>query len=200
MYIGKSIIGVFIALVMLASIGIAYAMWSETLRINVTVNTGEVDVEWSKYWSNDTTEKPEVPLDVTTVKIVEEKYDEEGDLIKLGVTIENAYPCYKVGIYGMVDNIGTIPVKLLSATLIYDGKKIPLELCKWVDLDFDGDGEPELNVHLGLSEDGGKDGIQIDPKGYDTYELVIHVKQNAKELATYKFEVEFVFAQWNEVP
>ncbi|RLE90237.1 MAG: hypothetical protein DRN04_15390 [Thermoprotei archaeon] len=199
MYIGKSIIGVFIALVMLASMGIAFAMWSETLRINVTVDTGEVDVIWGKYWSNDTIEKPEVSLDVTKVYITEEAYDDEGDLIKLNVTIDNAYPGYKVGIYGMVNNTGSIPVKLLSATLKYNDVETSLTLCQWVDLDLDGDGDLDLNVHLELAEDG-EDGTQIDPGATDTYELVIHVKQGANETATYGFEVEFVFAQWNEVP
>lgn len=199
MSIGKSVIGVFLALVMLASMGIAFAMWSETLKINVTVNTGEVDVAWVEAWSNDTIEKPDVPLDVTTVTIEPEVYDDEGDLIKFKAVIDNAYPSYKVGIYGKVLNIGTIPVKLLNATLRYDDKEIPLKLCQWVDLDFNDDGYPDLNVHLGLADDGGDD-IQIDPNEYDIYELVIHVKQEADELATYEFEVEFVFAQWNEVP
>ncbi|RLG87780.1 MAG: hypothetical protein DRO18_02710 [Thermoprotei archaeon] len=185
-------------LILATIVGAAFAMWSETLKINVIIVTGEVDVEWSDYWHNDTIEKPEANLDVTTVNISEEEYD-DGDLVKLKVEINNAYPSYKVGIYGMVDNIGTIPVKLESAKLLYDNKSIDLTLCTWYDLDFDGDGEPEVNVHLELSDDGDGDGIQIDPDSYDTYELVIHIKQEALENTTYTFELQLTFAQWNEV-
>ncbi len=200
MNIGKSIIGVFIALVMLASMGIAFAMWSETLKVNVTVNTGEVDVEWSDYWSNDTIEKPEVPLDVTTVTVEPEEWDTENDLIKLNVTIDNAYPCYKVGIYGNVSNIGTIPVKFLNASIKFDTTVIPITCCTWYDLDLDNDGKADINVHLGLAYDPDNDGTQIDPGSFDTYELCIHVKQNATENSTYFFELQMTFAQWNEVP
>jgi len=51
-------IGALIALVMLASMGIAFAMWSETLRINVTVNTGEVNVEIVDAYTSDETPPP----------------------------------------------------------------------------------------------------------------------------------------------
>ena len=205
MYIGKSIMGIFLALVMLASMSIALAMWSETLKINVTVNTGEVDVEWSNFWDNDTVEKPEArpPLDVTQVYVEAEDWDTEGDTIKLNVTIVNAYPCYNVSIYGNVSNIGTIPVKLLSATIKYtinaEEQSDPLPLDTWVDLDLDNDSKADINVFLEISNDADCDGIQIDPGSFDVYELTIHVKQNATELTTYFFEIEMVFAQWNEV-
>jgi len=205
MYIGKSIMGIFLALVMLASMSVALAMWSETLRINVTVNTGEVDVEWSNFWDNDTVEKPEArpPLDVTQVYVEAEDWDTEEDTIKLNVTIVNAYPCYNVSIYGNVSNIGTIPVKLLSATIKYtinaEEQSVSLPLDTWVDLDLDNDSKADINVFLEISNDADCDGIQIDPGSFDVYELTIHVKQNAAELRTYFFEIEMVFAQWNEV-
>jgi len=205
MYIGKSIMGIFLALVMLASMSVALAMWSETLKINVTVNTGEVDVEWSNFWDNDTVEKPEAypPLDVTKVYVEAEDWDTEGDTIKLNVTIVNAYPCYNVSIYGNVSNIGTIPVKLLSATIKYtidaEEQSVSLPLGTWVDLDLDNDSKADINVFLEISNDADCDGIQIDPGSFDVYELTIHVKQNAAELRTYFFEIEMVFAQWNEV-
>jgi len=202
MYIGKSIMGIFLALVMLASVSVALAMWSETLRINVTVNTGEVDVVWSSFWDNDTIEKPEVPLDVTKVYVEAEEYD-DGGVIKLNVTIDNAYPCYNVSIYGNVSNIGTIPVKLLSATIKYtinaEEQSISLPLNQWVDLDLDNDSKADINVFLEISNDTDCDGTQIDPGSFDVYELTIHVKQDAKELTPYFFEIEMVFAQWNEV-
>lgn len=64
----------FVAAVMiLAGAGAAYAHWQETLYIDVTVFSGEVDVEWSFIYTND-------PCDPTTddpglINIVEETYD-----------------------------------------------------------------------------------------------------------------------------
>ena len=73
-----------------------------------------------------------------------------------------------------------------------------LQLCTWKGLDLDGDGETEIEVHLGLKEQPLD--TQIDPGETDTYELCIHVTQNASESTSYSFELIMVFAQWNEVP
>ncbi|OYT55855.1 MAG: hypothetical protein B6U76_04930 [Desulfurococcales archaeon ex4484_217_2] len=183
MYFAKPVIGIFIALLLLASAGIAYAMWSETLKINVTVNTGEVDVKWSNWYCNDTGSDPQAPgfnnsegKDVAKCYVEPEKYDEEGDLIKLNVTIVNAYPGYRAVITGIVDNIGTIPVKLYNHTIS----------------SYDTDA---LDVTLGIPAD-----TQIDAGDNATYTLTIDVLQNASENSTYSFEVTLVFAQWNEIP
>jgi len=51
-----------------------------------------------------------------------------------------------------------------------------------------------LSVSLDVPED-----TQIDPGYSSTYILHITVLQGAEENSTYTFEVELVFAQWNEV-
>jgi len=168
--------------VVLASIGAAAAMWSETLKINVKVNTGEVDVEWSEWNCSDTGADPQAEgfdnsegKDVAQCIVEAEKYDDEGDVIKLNVTITNAYPGYHAVITGIVDNIGTIPVKLYKHEIT-------------------GVNKTALSVELGIPED-----TQIEPGGNSTYTLTIDVLQAATENATYTFEVTLVFAQWNEV-
>ncbi|OYT44471.1 MAG: hypothetical protein B6U85_10000 [Desulfurococcales archaeon ex4484_42] len=191
----KSVLLAATFLILATVVGAAFAMWSETLRINIIVVTGEVDVEWSDYWHNDTYEKPD--LDVTTVNITEEEY-EDSEVIKLKVEINNAYPCYKVAIFGVVDNIGTIPVKRESAKIIYDATEKEIDLDTWYQLDLNNDNLSDIEVLLKLYEDGG-DGSQIDPGYNDTYMLVIHVLQEALENHTYTFELQLTFAQWNEV-
>jgi len=104
-----------------------------------------------------------------------ERVDDEGDAIKLLVTIDNAYPGYAVDVYLVVDNIGTIPVKLYDYSV----------------------GEPEdpIIMYLMMPDD-----TQIDPGYSSTYILHIEVLQEAEENATYgPYEIELVFAQWNEV-
>jgi len=169
--------------VVLASIGAAAAMWSETLMVNVYVSTGEVDVKWSDYYCSDTGSDPQIPdgfsneegKDVASCTVEEELYDEENDLIKLRVTLNNTYPGYAVNITLIVDNIGTIPVKLNSSSIS----------------EYDND---VLAVRLIPPSD-----TQIEPGDNATYILEVRVLQGAEENASYSFEVTLVFAQWNEV-
>jgi len=160
----------------------ALAMWSDTLKINATIETGEVKVKFSEWYCNDVGADPQYDgfhnvegKDVASCCVEVEVEDEEGNPIKLLVTLDNTYPGYYVVITFTVDNIGTIPVKLLS-------------------YEFSGVNEEALYVWLLVPED-----TQIDPGDYGTYELHIVVLQGAAENSTYEFELTLTFAQWNEV-
>ena len=107
-----------------------------------------------------------------------EKNDTEGNPIKLNVTIVNAYPGYAVNITLVVDNIGTIPVKLLSYS--------------WSNLSAAD--EEALNITLYKPAD-----TQMHEGENTTYILEIIVTQEANETSTYSFDLELTFAQWNEV-
>lgn len=166
-----------------ASVGAITAMWSETLRVNVTVSTGEVDVKWSDWGCNDTGADPQTPggqfnnsegKDVAQCYVEPEIFDEEDDVIKLNVTIVNAYPGYRAFIWLVVDNIGTIPVKLYNYTVTPT--------------------DPALDVSFNALQ-----GTQIHPGGNDTISLIIDVLQTAEENTTYTFEITLTYAQWNEV-
>ncbi len=169
---------------LIASIGAVAAMWSETLKVNVNVNTGEVDVKWSSWSCNDNGADPQIPnstfnndegKDVARCYVQAEKEDEEGDVIKLNVTITNAYPGYHAVITLVVDNIGSIPVKLYSSSIgSYPSRALSVSLDKPSD-------------------------TQIHPNENATYTLTIDVLQGAAENQNYSFEVTLVFAQWNEV-
>ncbi len=182
-YTSSKIIGILALTILLASLATAYAMWSETLRINVTINTGEVDVEWSDWACSDTGPDPQAPgfnnsegKDVASCIVEPELYDDEGDVIKLNVTIVNAYPGYQPEFKFLVDNIGTIPVKLLNYTIIGVNTTA-------LDVEF----YPPADTQIHAGEDS-------------TYEMKVTVLQAAEENATYTFEITLVFAQWNEVP
>lgn len=168
--------------ILVLALGTALAMWSETLEINTAVNTGEVDVKWSDWWCSDEGSDPQGEgynnpegKDVASCNVEVEVEDEEGDAIKLLVTIDNAYPGYSVDVYLIVDNVGTIPVKLYDHSM-----ELP---------------EEPLTMSLTIPED-----TQIDPGDSATYILHIEVLQEAEENATYgPYEITLVFAQWNEV-
>jgi len=170
--LGKITGVVMITALALLFVGGSYAMWSETLRINVTVNTGEVDVKWSG-WSVSESDHGKPWVANTSVTV--EANDSEGDAIKLAIVMNNTYPCYWANVSLVVDNIGSIPVKLYSSNIT-------------------GVNESALYVNLVKPVD-----TQIDPGENATYILQIHVLQNATENTTYKFNVTLIFAQWNEV-
>jgi len=166
----------------LAIIAGAIAMWSDILKINATIETGEVKVKFSEWYCSDKGADPqakgfnnEEDKNVASCDVNVELVDKEENPIKLKVTIDNAYPGYYVVITFTVDNIGTIPVKLYNYSI-------------------KGVNKNALNVWLEVPED-----TQIDPGYSSEYKLHITVLQNAKESTTYSFKVELEFAQWNEV-
>ncbi|ADM27346.1 conserved hypothetical protein [Ignisphaera aggregans DSM 17230] len=182
MYKQKTLFGLTLALIAMV-LGTALAMWSETLMVNVAVNTGEVKVKFSDWYCSDKGADPQAEgfhntegKDVASCDISVEVRDGEGNPIKLLVTIDNAYPGYSVDVGLVIDNIGTIPVKLLSSSISEYDKEA-------------------LSVSLTVPED-----TQIDPGYNSTYTLHITVLQGAAEKSTYTFEVTLTFAQWNEVP
>lgn len=169
-----------IPVIVLAALGLALAMWSETLMVNVTVETGEVDVKFSGWACSDIGPDPQAEgfynsegKNVAWCSVVEGEKDDEGDLIELVVTIGNAYPGYTVEVYLYIDNIGTIPVKLYDYELTFE--------------------EP-IEYELSIPED-----TQLHPGETATYILKITIPQEADECAEYTGKVTLVFAQWNEV-
>ncbi|BEP18295.1 hypothetical protein PYJP_16470 [Pyrofollis japonicus] len=177
MVFGLALIGV-----MLASIIGAYSMWSETLTVNGTVNTGEVKVAFTGWSCSDTGADPQLPnstfhneegKDVANCDISVTQVDDDGNAIVLRVTINNAYPGYTPVIALNITNIGTIPVKLYNSSVKVDSPII---------------------VELATP-----DSTQMHPDDTHTYYLTISVPQDAAENSSYSFEVTLTFAQWNEV-
>lgn len=169
-----------VSIALLATMGIALAMWSETLLVNVTVYTGEVDVKFSSWSCSDSGPDPQAPgfhnteeKNVASCDIQVERLDEEGDPIKLLVTLNNTYPGYTVDVTLTIDNIGTIPVKLYQSSI---------------------SGSGIISASLIIPED-----TQIDPGSSADYILRITIPQEAEENSTYSLEITLVFAQWNEV-
>ena len=176
--------GITLVGLILLAIGVASAMWMETLRVNTYVHTGEVKVAWVDWTCSDTGPDPQSGdpyhnsegKNVAECIVEPEVYDEEGNVVKVNITLVNAYPGYAPEVTLKVKNIGTIPVKLLNyATTGVD--------------------TTALSVDLTIPED-----TQIHPDGTLDLGIKIAVEQGAEEHTMYTFEVEYTFAQWNEVP
>ncbi len=96
-----------IMMIALASLGVAYGYWTDTLYINGSVGTGELDVEFWGAWEDGN--PPAGGVCTGTI-------DQTGNIWT--VTITNAYPGYGCDLGVYVHNSGTIPVKIQPPVLI----------------------------------------------------------------------------------
>jgi hypothetical protein len=177
-----------------AALGVGYALWSKSLLILGTVDTGRVDARWTLAtctefypWpvGGNSGEVEGKDVGWTTTQI------DPQDPAVLHVTINNGYPSYAVDCQVHFTNSGTIPVFMRGTTII--PVSVNLTNCtltgnqsKTLDCD-------ELTVKFVDNI-----GSQFDPGDELASSLVVHVEQPADQLATYEFEVEVCMAQWNE--
>ncbi|MEM4970069.1 MAG: hypothetical protein QXE01_02325 [Sulfolobales archaeon] len=172
----------------LVIMGAAIAMWSDSLKIKTTINTGDVDVEFGEISTND----PEGSVDPGYTKNVGTCYANKVEIenedqgnpsgnndLDLNITIVNAYPSYNCTITFEVRNTGTIPVKGPHVT---------------TDSDFNSWNGTYVICIANFTE------IQIDPGQSAWFKISCHVLQSAQENQIYKGQIYLMFHQWNEEP
>ncbi len=165
----------------LAGTGAGYALWSDTLSIDGTVNTGSIGAVFEEGWAEDTD-------DFEYTDPLEKDYSWIECIVSLDgqtltVTVYNAYPCIDYYNYFYVHNTGTIPIhvgnfEILTDTLPADAT---LEVC-WDD------------------PPAGQDYIQIHPCETELGYVHIHLCNDAAQGATYTFTATLMYWQWNETP
>lgn len=184
----RKAIGMFAALmVALAMTGVASDWWTETLKIEGTVSTGELDVEFIEIASNDSGKNHD-PIKVNGTRVISDYHvatceavgedgnesdPTPGDNSKIRVTITNAYPCYYPQVTFKIKNGGTIPAKVQNIS--YAGTS------------------PEISVVLG----GINVGSTIAAGASVPCTLDIHVTENVTECSTYTITVTISFVQFN---
>jgi len=185
---GKGTIQVAATLLMLAVLGSAIAMWSDALKVMVTVNTGNVDVEFGQVSTNDPpgTTDPNHDKNVGTcyASLVEIENEDNGNPtgdndLDLNITIVNAYPSYNCTVVFEVRNTGTIPVKGPHITIMSSNFSNAVTYVTY--------------TH-NMTE------VQIDPGQSEWFWISFHVEQEASENSTYTLQLKLMFHQWNEEP
>lgn len=195
----------------LASLGVGYAMWSDTVYIEQTVETGTVSIGFSKISTDEPfgefEDKDVGSIDGWLTGTIKGTVDYAGvptDVYeKAEVLMENAYPCYQTAVFIDVANVGTIPVYISSMDISMvevDGSGIVIDTLTWVwhvigvSGHFEnGAGEDILNMDIvNLLGD------QIHPGGKNTVQFDLHVKQPAKQSATYIITISVTGIQWNK--
>jgi hypothetical protein len=116
-------------IVLLAGLGVAYGLWSETLTIDGTVKTGNVDVEFTNvsleekvvdyFWDGPFgTEKPE-PSEKASAANCYYRIDNQGkDNETLVIWTEGAYPSWRCYVHFDVKSTGSVPVHVFEPKLI----------------------------------------------------------------------------------
>ncbi len=168
------------------------APWWNGTRYNKNVaSTTSTWTQWGGSWPSDTGNSAEI-------------------------TIVNGYPSYWGSVMWDIQNNGSVPVELWTVTLTELSKGL---LDKWVvSVALDIGTRYYVNVetlNVDQSLDDGDDfsfilsaynTTQLDPytegwglpKGY--LDITVHIEQDAEQKADYDFIIEYVFANWNEVP
>lgn len=205
----------FLALVIaLAGFGASYALWSQDLTIQGTVETGELDWEFTVCSILDPfAPPPYIPGDPALADYTcrvgfegpppffwhsdknvgwGECAIDEGNSHVVEVNLYNVYPCYfnSVSVYAW--NTGSIP--LIIEKVIIDGNEITSLPAPVVELDLSGDGKADVEIWWGNAI-----GTQLEPGDWSSeMSFWFHCLQDAPEGATLSFTIELVGVQWNE--
>jgi len=156
----------------LAGTSASYALWFEDLTIDGTVNTGNVDVEWSFDGCGDNEAAGKDVSDITA--------NIDGNTMT--VTITNAYPCITYWVHFDIHCVGSIPVHFTPFVITSPGMDL-----SWITITPDTGYESIESTQLHTSEHWwGK--------------LEIHLDNTAIELTTYTFTVTLMAHQYNEAP
>lgn len=206
-------------LALIGVILVALAMWSESLAVNTTVETGELDWrfvsgsltyldacglppgygifggnDWnSSYYPQPGAEQIDKDVGCTDVTLFDT--DNDGDLDTMQVVLKKTYPWYYTRVSFKVHNDGTIPLKIwrvvINGVAYYELNEH--ELNQGVELDLNEDGEPDVTLWWGDNF-----GIQLHPCQSAGVGFDLTVLQPAPENASLIIYVSFEAIQWNE--
>lgn len=171
----------------LTTIGVAFGLWSKVMTIDGTVNTGNLQVDWSYASSGD----PFGAVDTGYTKDVGRldcEIDTDPQILRF--TVHNGYPSYTADCQVEYTNTGSIPVNVIGFAIV---PGVGLTNCVLDDIQGDTLSCDQLTIIFVDNE-----GQQMDPGWKFASSVRIHVEQPAEQEAIYDFDVVLCAAQWNE--
>jgi hypothetical protein len=206
----------------LGSLGVGYAMWSDTVVVNGSVETGAVILGVSKAWAGE-------PFGENGLMPEEEGYKDVGSVTcsKSGATlcqvyyagawrnvtesaefvISNAYPCYAPSVWIDVANCGTIPIHITDLQITMSQVDETGALIKNLTRVARTPIHPQTRAwsfYDGENEIMAVDVVnlvcsQVHPGGMDNVEFDFHLVSNATpQNAFYKIIITVYGEQWAE--
>ena len=206
----RKIVLISLALILaLGSLGVGYAMWSDTVTVDGTVDTGVVKLGIVKMTPTVTQDKNVATVCITyegSIGPWQPPCEQPPNALanayeKAIVTIDKAYPCLTVDLEGYVGSLSTIPVHLVSISIDdptdeLTFEKTPLDP-NWTGFFYVTDDPDKIAIikveiiNLVCSQLEG----ECDT---DKFDLILHVEQPAIQDHTYSFEVVITGEQWAE--
>ena len=217
-----------ILIVILSVVGVAYAAWMDTVKIEGKVYTGDFLVGWYKdcqyqlTWTETTNGVPEEQFDDAkpwvanaTVLLKEPERSKCSECSvtvyhSMRVRVYNAYPQWDLHITAWLKNAGTVPSKLcpnfkLHFADVTDGENLTYTLNTPY---YDGDHW----VYTGTVNDPVAGAImnfvmylyvpedtQMEPCDVHKVEISVDFTQQLEECHKYDFSVEMTFIQWSKI-
>ena len=175
---------VLVLILALATLGMGYGLWSKTLYINGTVETGSVNAEWSFVGCFDVEDK-----DVGTTT----GWIDELDAQIMHFQIDNGYPSYVGDCEVEFTYLGTVPAKVEAIRFLPAPE---LTNCTVEQSPTTGSFTATCD-QLTVTWGNGLC-IQLHNGDFLASSLRAHVEQDAEQLSTYTFGVEIQLNQWNE--
>ena len=182
----------------LGSLGVGYAMWSEDLFINGTVNTGEVDWEFYNIYypaeppectQDDNGIDPGNTKDVGSTGWVFTDSDGDGDYDTLTITVTNGYPYYRNHLSTWVHCNGTVPIIIVGAWVSFNGgAEVWMPVGQWVYND-----DSSLRVNFGDNY-----GDQLHFCDSRDISFAFELLQPAAQSSQYTFSIRYNAVQYNE--
>ncbi|MEN4011562.1 MAG: hypothetical protein ROW48_05980 [Bellilinea sp.] len=204
-------------IVLLAGIGVAYGLWSETLTIDGTVNTGEVNVEfvsqpvvYEGVQIGEGPVGPEPPLKASAASCTADIKGAGADGETLVITTTDAYPSWHCFVYFKVKSTGSVPVHVYKPVGVASNPEWANVECaaKPFKLPFPIFGaSDEVAAEQDLVSSCAADAATCVPSWWQLHKgnvlyckLLIHFTNDDKvdENSTYTFKYTIEARQWNE--
>jgi hypothetical protein len=178
-------------IVLLAGVGVAYGLWSETLTIDGTVYTGEVDVgfsgpyvyEWVEDLDGNVLKEPLIKDKAAEcyAKAIDSDTKSDGKET-IVITVQGAYPSYHCLVKFDISNLGNVPVHISKPKAVGNVPSwVQVSTCypEWHQLHYNESAWASILIHF-------------TNKDYDAK----LVDENGKY--TFTFTIDAL--QWNEAP
>lgn len=188
-----------LAMIMLSVAGLAYAHWTDLIKINGIVNTGTLNIAFDHAFCIDKEWFQGLPKDVACCncwldeKITDVHTNKTG-YKKLWINITNAYPSYWCNTTFVLRNIGTIPGIFKNFTLTPTAPLafVATSATTWEGIDTSMGNAVVFNMEFVNLIDH-----QLDPCNKTKAELDIHFKQSAPECHSYEFHIGIDIINWD---
>ncbi|SDJ94625.1 hypothetical protein [Natronincola ferrireducens] len=189
----------FIALALIVAValmGAGYAAWTDSIEINTTVNTGQLDVHF--------VDEAILVLDDYVTGDVGYAQDGSGDndWDIANVTFSNMYPGAVAKVTLKIANNSTIPVKMNRIQDTRDGDWTHFNQIGASLRFFDKDGTPlefdNTTTYANPWEPAHLVNTELPVGGYATLSFTFTANDSVQENKTYTFRPEAVFKQFNK--